>query len=277
MDYQNDCLLIGLKELYEGTVIDFARRSHIYTNHSHPVYELYGKGFTVTKIIPDCYHDRSELEYKIKNQFFDLVIYGSIHRCDVLYTQINSIYPAHKVLIIDGEDEPWKYHTTVFNNHPYFKREQSIDSAKYKNVFPISFAFPTCLVNLDTPKTKELAFITPKNKDTYIYDNQESYYNDYRTSFFGITIKKSGWDCMRHYEIMGNGCIPYFEDINECPETTMVSFPKQLCIDILQELKSKSYETVYNSYHQHVKDHFIKHNTTISLANYVINTALNYL
>jgi hypothetical protein len=30
--------------------------------------------------------------------------------------------------------------------------------------------------------------------------------------------KKGGWDCLRHYEIIGNGCMPYFENIEKCPK-----------------------------------------------------------
>jgi hypothetical protein len=35
---------------------------------------------------------------------------------------------------------------------------------------------------------------------------------------------------MRHYEILANGCIPFFEDIENIPETTMKLFPKKQLI-----------------------------------------------
>jgi hypothetical protein len=35
---------------------------------------------------------------------------------------------------------------------------------------------------------------------------------------------------MRHYEIMANGCIPYFPDIANCPPNTMALCPKSLFI-----------------------------------------------
>ena len=41
-------------------------------------------------------------------------------------------------------------------------------------------------------------------------------------------MKKGGWDCARHYEILMNGCIPYFIDIEKCPENTMINFPKEV-------------------------------------------------
>jgi hypothetical protein len=35
---------------------------------------------------------------------------------------------------------------------------------------------------------------------------------------------------MRHYEIMANGCIPYFPDIEQCPPNTMALLPKDLLL-----------------------------------------------
>jgi hypothetical protein len=48
---------------------------------------------------------------------------------------------------------------------------------------------------------------------------------------FAITTKKSGWDCMRHYEILASGCIPYFPDIEKCPENTMKLLPKSMIME----------------------------------------------
>ena len=36
-------------------------------------------------------------------------------------------------------------------------------------------------------------------------------------SRFGVTTKKSGWDCMRHYELAASGCVPCFRDLEEKP------------------------------------------------------------
>ena len=49
--------------------------------------------------------------------------------------------------------------------------------------------------------------------------------------FFAYTKKKGGWDCGRHYEILFNGCIPIFENLEKCPEHIMVDFPKKLIIE----------------------------------------------
>jgi hypothetical protein len=79
-------------------------------------------------------------------------------------------------------------------------------------------------------KTKILSDLIPGDLSTYIYNTEEDYYHEYKTSYFAVTQKKAGWDCMRHYEIMANGCIPYFLNIEDCPPNTMFLFPKELMI-----------------------------------------------
>ena len=67
--------------------------------------------------------------------------------------------------------------------------------------YPISFSMPPEKIVEKIPeKTRVVAHIIPGNSSTYIYDSEESYYQGYKESFFGITMKKGGWDCMRHYD-----------------------------------------------------------------------------
>jgi hypothetical protein len=53
----------------------------------------------------------------------------------------------------------------------------------------------------------------------YLFDDEDAYYADLRASRFGVTTKKGGWDCMRHYEIAANGCVPAFRDLDRKPAT----------------------------------------------------------
>ena len=110
-------------------------------------------------------------------------------------------------------------------------------------VYPITFCIPNEKISLSkTNKTKILSNLIPGNLKTYIYNTEEDYYNEYKKSYFAITTKKAGWDCMRHYEILANNCIPYFIDIQKCPLNTMYFLPKQLLIksNILYEKKFKN-------------------------------------
>lgn len=96
-------------------------------------------------------------------------------------------------------------------------------------IFPISFSMPPeKIVAAVPPKTRMLAHIIPGDLSTYIYKTEEDYYKGYQESYFGITGKKGGWDCMRHYEILANGCIPLFYNIWGIPKKTMVNFPREL-------------------------------------------------
>lgn len=77
-------------------------------------------------------------------------------------------------------------------------------------------------------KEKVISDIIPDNSRNYTYDCEEDYYSEYKKSLFAVTTKKAGWDCLRHYEIIANGCIPYFLHIDLCPKNTMTHLPKPL-------------------------------------------------
>lgn len=72
--------------------------------------------------------------------------------------------------------------------------------------------------------------LIPGDTSNYLFraGKEGKYYDMYNASMFAITKKKGGWDCLRHYEILAAGCIPIFEEIEHCPEDTLVTFPKQL-------------------------------------------------
>jgi hypothetical protein len=94
---------------------------------------------------------------------------------------------------------------------------------------PITFSIPKeKIVSVISPKEKIVSSLIPGDVSTYIYNNETDYYNEYKKSYFAITKKKGGWDCMRHYEILANGCIPYFIDIEQCPVNTLALCPKDL-------------------------------------------------
>jgi hypothetical protein len=98
-------------------------------------------------------------------------------------------------------------------------------------VIPFSFSVPDeCVVDTIPEKKYLLASLIPGDMSTYIFDkSKEKEYNImYQESRFAITKKKGGWDCLRHYEILMNGCIPLFENLNECPQNTMTTYPKHL-------------------------------------------------
>lgn len=95
----------------------------------------------------------------------------------------------------------------------------------------ITFSFPEEKIIKNIPnKTKFISDLVPGNLETYIYKNKTYYYNDYRKSLFATTTKKTRWDCMCDYEIIANGCIPYFPNMEQCPPNTMTLLPNDLII-----------------------------------------------
>ena len=98
-------------------------------------------------------------------------------------------------------------------------------------IIPLAFSIPDEFIVKSIPeKDMLLASLIPGNTSTYVYGkhDEEKYYQMYRRARFAITRMKGGWDCLRHYEILMNGCIPLFKDLNECPDYTMTTYPKHL-------------------------------------------------
>lgn len=65
---------------------------------------------------------------------------------------------------------------------------------------------------------QEVASFFRTGKTSYAFKSQENYFDDLATSYYGITTKRSGWDCLRHYEIAASGCVPCFRLLNEKPK-----------------------------------------------------------
>ena len=117
-----------------------------------------------------------------------------------------------------------------------------------KNIYPLSYCIPDeCIISdkelKETEHREFLSRLIPGVRSTYIYGDDEEYYNtNYQMSSFAYTMKKGGWDCLRHYEIMANGCIPCFMEntppLSHCPKDTLIHFPKEL----VKEAKEKVFD-----------------------------------
>jgi hypothetical protein len=153
-------------------------------------------------------------------------------------------------------------------------------------VYPITFSIPQIkIINNKYKKEKLLSSLIPGDKSTYIYNIEEEYYNEYRNSYFAITSKKAGWDCLRHYEIIANGCIPYFIDIDKCPPNTLYLFPKDLIVRgncLYERMKEYTLEQIekdesmgfINEYNKLINELLLyttNHLTTKKMATYILN------
>ena len=140
-------------------------------------------------------------------------------------------------------------------------------------LYPITFSIPS-------EKNKILSSLIPGFKNTYTYNTEEEYYKEYNESFFAMTTKKGGWDCLRHYEILANGCIPYFPNIEKCPENTLALLPKDLLIQsnlLYERLKNKRPNEMsvndrneYDILNIKLLEYTKLHLTTLRMAEYIL-------
>ena len=106
-----------------------------------------------------------------------------------------------------------------------------------RSVRPTAFSIPESNL-VDRPAPKDRRFAThivdpevaarvpgsvtgapPGAGGPFGHDDEPAYYADLRRSRFGITTKRGGWDCLRHYEIAASATVPCFRALDSKPAT----------------------------------------------------------
>nr|QBK93386.1 MAG: hypothetical protein LCPAC404_00900 [Pithovirus LCPAC404] len=114
--------------------------------------------------------------------------------------------------------------------------------------------------------------MVPGKLGTYVCPDETSYYKQYNESAFAITKPKAGNDCLRHYEILAAGSIPYFIDIEKIPENTMHRFPKKLVLEARAVADENPFnELRYNELLSELRNYTKKHLTTKALGEYFLS------
>jgi hypothetical protein len=204
----------------------------------------------------------------------------------------------------------WRYPSywllpKAHKNFRYFKREWTPETiwnlwyqipprwlCKYisapKNLYPISFSIPEEKIVKDLPvKTKlfpkhivdhEVASQVAGSVTSYAFESEADYYADLQAAKFGITTKRSGWDCLRHYEIAANGCVPCFRDLGKKPhtcaphgldETNCITYHSYTdLMDKIQSVSDTEYETLQKNAFS-----WVKSNTTIQMTKQLLEDA----
>jgi hypothetical protein len=285
--YLTDMLLHGLRGQFGDSVVEYERSWWMYYGDFGPgkLADDVHSGFTIYRTLGDDSNiDRTDIENKIKNQYFDLVIFGYTHYGlrPGTWDLVTSHYPKNKIAWIDGGDlwsdlTPWAVDKSI-----YFKREIT---DTYPGLHPINFAMPKEKIGtIETDKDKLMAPMDPRDRLTYIYDQEDAYYKQYAESMFGVTMKKNGWDCVRHYEIMANNCVPLFLDIEQCPEHIMTTLPKDALIKTIKQARESgidwfttdSGKDFWYEINDQIQTHFEKYCTTDALADYFLNVITKY-
>lgn len=248
-DFMSDCIFHGLRNILGTDVIDATKIDYMY--ESFPTENLknfHGSGFTLSRKLQDEPIDRTDIVGKIRSKYFDYVIYGASHRnygLDFLELVIET-YPPNKIIFINGSDsDRARFQPPLITlNGIHFLRERFVED----NSHPISFAIPKEII-VDNISEKEyyLMPLVPGVGETYVYPDEHAYYQAYQKSLFGLTWKKAGWDCLRHYEILSQGCLPLFLDIHHLPTTMMKLFPRTQIEQLLDvAIKIEGYSKYMN-------------------------------
>jgi hypothetical protein len=154
-----------------------------------------------------------------------------------------AIWPYYKA--------PWKMPYSIIYPKPhkkfnYFKREIIAKRTNYyryyklipkflcslmplPKIYPISFSIPSSKIKAELTEKKktfgmhivdeEVSQNITGSSSKYAFNNEEDYYKDLQISKYGITTKRGGWDCLRHYEIAANQAIICFKKLSEKPES----------------------------------------------------------
>lgn len=277
-DYLTNMLLHGFRTAWGPAAVDFPRVPYMYSDYSDCTH-LYGRGFTLYGLLgDDSAVDRLNIKERISSRAFDYIVYTSIQRDHSMLPLVTTNYPRHRVLLIDGEDQPHLLYNLT-RQGLYFKRELV---SPQSGIFPIHFAIPAAKLytQRSTPKSQVRAFIDPRDRSTYIYRDEASYYADYARSLFAFTCRKAGWDQLRTLEILANRCIPLFLDLADCPEWTCVNLPKAELLEALAYAdrdgaywESDEGRSVWLSLWRRIHLKFVTRSTTERLAQYIIEVA----
>lgn len=134
--------------------------------------------------------------------------------------------------------------------------------------------FPTQIIDAEVADKIDMVF-NPLGSDQRYFDLEQEYFEDLQHAKYGITGKRAGWDCMRHYEMAANGSVICFKNLKDKPATCAPhGLNKFNCIDyenyedLMQKIKSVS-EPAYEQYLLQ-SYRWIENNTTIKRAEQIL-------
>lgn len=253
-------------------------------------YPAYGGGHTVYYKLDNNLKKNinllleAEIANRILDKEFDLIFYlnpeifkYSAENSLAHYDNVIKNYRKEEIFLIDGHDHQ-HVNLNFTKNVNYYKRELL---PKYKNQCkPISFSYPSYfefshkIKNIEsiknnifkfsyTKKNNILAPNDPRFTNSYVFQNEFDYYAQYSNSLFATTTRKGGWDCVRHYEILKNNCLPYFPSIENKPRTTMINYPVKLQSKVNKFFKKfiqhdDNYFYEYSFFLRQLNHHFFK-------------------
>lgn len=284
-EYLTDALYHGLLCLPDVEVTDWPPMWHMHQDTLGEKHRLYGLGHTLYGKLP---HPGSVDRTSLLERDFDLVLFP-LHCSRACpphdgnsFLALREVepfarkYPASRLAFIDTNDNWDVLKPEMHGLTTYFKRE--LRPGHPGHYRPIGYGVPKDRITPSFPaKERDWSDHIPGSTG-WVCKTEEEYYQQYARSRFGWTWKKGGWDCMRHYEILAAGAIPYFRKLEECPPQTMVGFPKELVrlamtmpgVEDGRIVHSCFSESLYTYFLAQLLDWTRTYLTTESLARYVL-------
>jgi hypothetical protein len=243
-DYLADTLFHGLRSVLGDQAVDHPKRTGLYASlPEERRASLYGRGFSIYGLLPEIEVQRESALERARCGEFDVVVVGTLWRDWHWWVKLRRDgVPDHvRLVVLDGDDLPWMYPYAprwfrtprrivlprAHRHAIYFKRELRGPTRWSRSLLPISFSYPEEKVVGTVPaKTKdfpahivdgEVAERVPGGGTSYAFENEAAYRADLQTARFGVTMKRGGWDALRHYEIASNGCLPCFRQLGRKP------------------------------------------------------------
>ena len=253
-DYLSDGVLHGLKGLENLHIVDYPKKHCLYkqTSNAEQDFSVRGGGFTLYGLINDDSlfpESRQLIQQKLEQEWFDLVIVSNIWRQWGLLVQWEHLLKKGcKIAILDGDDDerfyptsgsrlkqfgPVRWLTSLLRKEGaiYFKREWTPNTNQWPytcTLKPLAFSIPAEKI-VSSPGNKTRLFpghvvdeevaILVGGQTSYAFTSESNYRQNLAESRFGITTKRGGWECLRHYEIAASGTIPCFRNLNAKPLT----------------------------------------------------------
>jgi len=204
----------------------------------------------------------SFLSKKKKTRFIPMTFHYKSQYLDIIDSETDTLMKVQTLT-----------HNQVYNiNYQEFLMKTSIHSLSY--CIPDEIILDEEEVEKIIHSKKDLiAALIPGKKNTYFFNDREEkeYYQMYRDAYYAYTEKKGGWDCLRHYEIIANGCIPLFRDLNNCPKQTLTTLPKELLVEIYEKTPPQISFENYKKYLRQIMECFRKKCSCSATANYLLN------
>jgi len=231
-------ILHGLRSILGDNCVDYPEKKVMYHDWSSTKKDsLHGRGFTLYKLpIKNIDPQKRNI---ILNTKFDAIIFGTLGQYDGYpeYKFIYDNYDESKIWYLDGHDLYGTAPIMKIYNGEYIIGNQKKNSFKRelvfleKNVYPTGFGIPEYQIksidlsikNKLLPKTAPSIAIFGNDpelgtRNHHVFTEEEPYYKDMQESWFGVTCKKGGWDCLRHYEIIASGALLLFKDYDKKPQ-----------------------------------------------------------